>query len=215
MGEELDDTGNGIGAVDGAFGAANDFHLIDVFEGEIGKIHRAAGRVNGRSVHKHFGEVGIAAVEKHGGSSSLGAGAANGDARRKEKSVRQRDRLPFIDFFLCDDGDGSRGLVRKHGFGLRGDDNAGGEALQIEIQVELALLIWGQIKNKITRNKWVAIERYMIATAWKREAVGAVGGRICLEELSGWVTFQLCGDVHIPDARAAGILKSAKQMSIG
>src|SRR6267143_779895 len=215
MREELNDTRNGIGAVDGAFCAANDFHFFDVVEGEIGKIHCAAGRVNGRSVHKHFGEVRIAAVEKDRGSSSFGASAANGDARHKEESVRQGDRLPRVDLFLCNDGDGSSGLVRKHRFGLRGNDNAGGEALQVEIQVELALLIWGQIKNEITRNKWGAIERHMIAAGWKREAVGAIGGRICPEELSGCDTFQLCGDMHIPDARAAGIQKSAKQTSIG
>ena len=60
--KELDDTGNGVGAVDGAFGAANDFYFIDVVEREAGKIHGAAWGIDRHTIHQDFGEVGIAAV---------------------------------------------------------------------------------------------------------------------------------------------------------
>jgi len=80
VGEELYDAGDGVTAVDGAFGSAHDFHLVDVFSGDAGEIHPAAGRIDGRAVNENLGEVGIAAVEKNRGRTAEGAGTADGDA---------------------------------------------------------------------------------------------------------------------------------------
>ena len=80
MGEELNDAGNGIGAIDGAFGAADDFYFIDVVEREARKINGAAWRIDGHAVHEDFGEVGVSAVEKNGSGSPFGSRAADGDA---------------------------------------------------------------------------------------------------------------------------------------
>ena len=81
VGEELDDAGNRIGAVDGAFGPVNDFHFIDVVQGEIGKIDGTAGRIDGRAINEHFGEIGISAVEENGRGPAFGTCPANRDAR--------------------------------------------------------------------------------------------------------------------------------------
>ena len=42
VGKRLDYPGDGVSAVEGAFGTANYFDFIDVVEREIGKVKRAA-----------------------------------------------------------------------------------------------------------------------------------------------------------------------------
>src|SRR5258708_7840320 len=79
--EELDDAGTGIAAVNGTFDAADDFHFVDVFGGDAGKIHGAAGRIDRRTVHEDLGEVGIAAVQKNRGRAAERSRAADSDAR--------------------------------------------------------------------------------------------------------------------------------------
>ena len=132
MSEELNDAGDGVGAVDGAFGAANDFHFVDVVESDVGEIDRAAGRIDGRAVDENFGEVGVAAVEEDGGGATFRTGAADSDAGREQQRVSERDGLALLDFFFGDDADGRGGLVDERGLGLGGDDDAGGEALEVE-----------------------------------------------------------------------------------
>src|SRR5580692_1509922 len=124
MGEELDDAVNGVGTVDGAFGAADDFDFVDVLEREAGEIDGCAGRVDGRAIDEDFGEIGIAAVEEDGGSAPLRASAADGNAGGEEESIGQEDGLPGFDFLFCDDRDGSGGLIDQRWLGLRGDDDA-------------------------------------------------------------------------------------------
>src|SRR5882757_7563567 len=65
MREELDDAGNGVAAVNSAFRATHNFDLVNVFGGDAGEIHHAAGRIDGRAVDEDLGEVGIAAVEEN------------------------------------------------------------------------------------------------------------------------------------------------------
>ncbi len=48
MAEELNDAGDGIGAVESAFSAVNDFELVNIVEGLIGEIEEAAGLVERR-----------------------------------------------------------------------------------------------------------------------------------------------------------------------
>src|SRR4029077_9558556 len=85
--EQLNDTGNGVGAVDGAFGATNDFHFVDVVQRDARKINRAAGGIDGRAVDEDFGEIGVAAVEKDGGCAAFWSGAADGDACGEGESI--------------------------------------------------------------------------------------------------------------------------------
>ena len=131
--KSLNDAGDGVGAVDGAFGAANDFDFVDVVEREAGKIDGCRRGIDGGAIDEDFGEIGIAAVEEDGGGATFGSGAADGDAGGEEESVGEGDGLALVDFFPGDDGDGGGGLVDERGLGLRGDDDAGGEALEVEV----------------------------------------------------------------------------------
>ena len=64
MRENLDDAVHGVRAVERAGGSVHDFDFVDVFEGEIGEIDRAARLVHRRSVDEHFRVIRIAAVEE-------------------------------------------------------------------------------------------------------------------------------------------------------
>src|ERR1043166_7299387 len=55
MGKDLDHAGDGVGAVDGGFGAAHDFNLVHVVERKVGEVNGVAGFVDGRAVHQDFG----------------------------------------------------------------------------------------------------------------------------------------------------------------
>src|SRR5579862_7330974 len=125
MGEELDDAGDGVGAIDGTFCAADDFDFVDVVERDAGEIDGGAGRIDGGAVYEDFGEIGIAAVEEDGGGATFGAGPADGDAGSEKERVGDPDGLTLVDFVFGDDGDGGGGLVNERGLSLRGDDDAG------------------------------------------------------------------------------------------
>ena len=87
--EELNHAGDGVTAVNGAFGAPHDFDLINVFRGKTRKIHSAARRINGRSVDEDFGEVRIASVEKDRGATAKRSGARDGDPWGKLQQLGQ------------------------------------------------------------------------------------------------------------------------------
>src|SRR5258708_635195 len=110
--EELDDAGDGIAAVNSAFRATHNFDLVDVFGGEAGEIHAAAGRIDGRAVHQDFGEVGIASVKENGGAATEWPGAIRGDAGGKLQQFGQRSGLAIGDGFAGDDVGGRGGLLR-------------------------------------------------------------------------------------------------------
>src|SRR5712691_10215436 len=80
MAEELNDAGDGVGAIQGAFGAVDDFELVNVVEGLIGEIEEAAGLVEGRAVNEDLGEVRVAAVEEKCREAAFAAGASDGGA---------------------------------------------------------------------------------------------------------------------------------------
>ena len=148
VGEELDDARDGVGAVDGAFRAADDFDFVDVVESDAGKIDGSAWRIDGGAIDEDFGEIGVAAVKEDGGGAAFRAGAADGDSGSEEQRVGERDGLTGVDFVLGDDGDGCGGLVDESGLGLGGDDDAGGEALKVESEIELCVVDWRRDRGR-------------------------------------------------------------------
>ena len=141
--EELNDAGDGIGAVDGAFGAANDFNFVDIVEREAGEINRATRRIYGRTIDEDFGEIGVAAVKEDGGCAAFWSRAANGDACGEGEGIGKADGLAGVDLIPGDDRNRSCSLTGECGLGLRGDNDIGGERFELKMQVELALLIRG------------------------------------------------------------------------
>src|SRR5262249_54788477 len=109
--EDLDDSGDGVGAVDGGFGAAHHFNLVHVVEGKVGEVHSVAWFVDGRAVDQDFGEIGVATVEKYGSRAAFRAGAADGDAGRGKQHIGKRDGKPRRDAFGGDYIHRSRGLL--------------------------------------------------------------------------------------------------------
>src|SRR5258708_14087710 len=63
--DDLNYGGHGVGAVESAFCAMNDFDLVHVVEGEVGKIHGAAGAVDGTAVDQELCKAGISAYSPY------------------------------------------------------------------------------------------------------------------------------------------------------
>jgi len=61
--------------------------------------------------------------------------------------------LALIDFCPGDDGNGSGGLIDESRLGLGRDDDAGGEALKVESEIEFALLIWREVEDEIAQDE--------------------------------------------------------------
>ena len=151
MGEELDDAGDGVAAVDGAFGASDDLDFGDIFGGEAGEIHAAAGRINGCAVDKNLGEIGIAAVQKYRSAAAERPGAINGDAGRKLQELGQRDGLAVVNRFAGDDIGRRGGLLSGSGNRLRSDDDAGRKRFEVEVKVQDAGLPRHKSESDFTR----------------------------------------------------------------
>src|SRR5882762_5370059 len=180
MGKGLDYPGDGVGAVECAFGTAQDFDFIDVVEREIGKVKRAAGQIYCRAIDKHFGLIGIAAIQEDPGKAAFGAGAVDGDARRVYQDIGEGNGLALLDFVTGDDGYGCGSFLRQGGFRLRSDYDASGEALEFEVEMEFARLSRGKIQNQVTGDEGFAGEMDTIAAGRNIERVGTVvfgGGR--------------------------------------
>src|SRR5580704_6489117 len=77
VGEELDDGGDGVGAVESAFRGANDFDFIDVVERDVGEVNEAPRQIYRRAVDQHFRLVGIAAVHEGGSRAAFRASLAD------------------------------------------------------------------------------------------------------------------------------------------
>src|SRR5207245_1700623 len=77
--DDLNDAGHGVGTVKSAFSAVNEFDLVNVIEGEVGKVHVAAGKIDGSAVEEDFREAGIAAIHEDGGQAAYGASASEAD----------------------------------------------------------------------------------------------------------------------------------------
>ena len=111
MAEQLNDTGDSIGAIESAFCAVDDFDLVNVIERLIRKIEEAAGFIEGRAVDEELREVGVATVEEKSGEAAFAAGAGEGRARKGLQRVCYRNELAPADFLLRDHVDGSRRLA--------------------------------------------------------------------------------------------------------
>ncbi len=108
MAEKLNDTGDGIGAVERTLCAVDDFELVNVVEGLTGEIEEAAGLVEGRAVDEEFGEIGIAAVEEESCETAFAAGACDSGAGKSEECVGKRYKLTLADFVRRQDVDSGR-----------------------------------------------------------------------------------------------------------
>src|SRR2546430_4908563 len=136
MAEELDDARHVIGAVESAFGAVDDFELVDVVEGLVGKIEEAAGFVEWRAVNEEFCAIGVAAIEEKGGETSFAAGESDSDAGKSADSIGDRDKLTLSDFVGREDIDGGRRLAEFVRLGVGGDDDIFGDLRDFELDVE-------------------------------------------------------------------------------
>ena len=78
--DEVDDAGDRVRAIQGAFGAANDFDLRDAIGGQRGKVEVAAELVQGDAVDHHQVVIRVSATHEGAGGSSAAAGVGDGDA---------------------------------------------------------------------------------------------------------------------------------------
>ena len=97
MTDNLNYTGHGVGAVEGAFRTVDDFDLVDVVESEIGEVEVATGKIDGSTVDEHFGKGGAAAVNKDGGQTGDRSRAREADAGLRGQKVRKQDGLALLD----------------------------------------------------------------------------------------------------------------------
>src|SRR5712675_1113992 len=183
MRKRLYHTRNRVGAIEGAFCAANYLDFIDVVEREVGKIKRATGKIYGGAVDQHLGLIGIAAVQEDTGEATFRTGAIDGDTRRVYQDVGEGNGLALLDFVPSDDRDRGRSFRLQCGFRLRGDYHAGGEALELQVQIEFASLCRGKIQNQITGHERFAREMKVVAAGREVERVKTIVYRACRERL--------------------------------
>ena len=99
MREQLNDARHGVGTVEGTLCAMNDFHLVDVVQGEVGIVEIAAGFVGGCAVDKNLGVVGISAVEEKCRQAADRAGTGDADSWLRIEQVGERNRLALDNLF--------------------------------------------------------------------------------------------------------------------
>src|SRR6267154_163814 len=179
----LDHTRDCVGAIEGAFCAANYLDFIDVVEGEVGKVECAAGKVYGGAVDQNLGLIRIATVQENTGETTFRTGAVDGDTRRVYQDVGEGNGLALLDFVPSDDGDGGRSFLLQCGFCLRGDYHASGEALELKVQIEFARLCRGKIQNQITGHERFAREMKVVSAGRNIDRVRTIVCRACRERL--------------------------------
>ena len=118
--------------------------------------------------------IGVATVKEERGEATFGAVFADGDSRRVDEDIGQRDGLALVDFLFGDDRDGRGDVLHRSWFGLRGDDNAGGEARDFQAEVERAELICGEVDVEFARQECGSGEGDGIAAGRKTQRVAAV-----------------------------------------
>lgn len=113
-GDDIDHPANGVGAVQAAGRAAQDFHPLD--GGQRHGVQRGAaggGRAQALAVHQHQGLVAVGAANKHAGAVVDAAIAGDFHAALARQQLRQRILAGAIQLGAVDDGDiGQRGLAR-------------------------------------------------------------------------------------------------------
>src|SRR5258708_22232962 len=205
MRKRLYHTRNRVGAIEGAFCAANYLDFIDVVEREVGKIKRATGKIYGGAVDQHIGLIGIAAVQEDTGEAAFRTGAVDGDTRRVYQDVGEGNGLALLDFVPSNDRDGGGSFLLQCGFRLRGDYHASGEALELKVQIESARLCRGKIQNQITRHERFARETKVVSAGRNVERVRAIVCRACRERLGVRRLVGLGSDADAGNSRPAGI----------
>ncbi len=213
MRKHLNDAGDGVSAVEGAFGAAYDFDFVDVVEREVGEIKRAAGEIDGGAVDEHFGLVGVAAVQENSREPAFRAGAVDRDSRSVQQNIGQRNRLAVINFIAGDDSDGGGGFLRQRRFCFPSDYHARRKSLQFQVQIQLAGLAGRKIQNEVARHEGLTGELDAVAASRESERIGAVVCGGCGQESCVGRVLQLRGDADSRNTRAAGIQQSAGKMS--
>src|SRR5712675_249145 len=179
MTKRLDHARNCVGAIEGAFCAANYLDFIDVVEGEVGKVKCAAGKVYGGAIDQNLGLIRITAVQENTSETTFRTGAVDGDTRRVYQDVGEGNGLALFDFVPSNDRDGGGSFLLQCGFRLRGDYHASGEALELQVQIEFARLCRGKIQNQITRHERFAPETKVVSAGRKVERVRTIVCRAC------------------------------------
>src|SRR5262249_46147534 len=123
MAEKLNDSGDGVGSVESAFSAMDDFDFIHVVDRLIGEIEEAARLVDRCAVDEELGEIGVAAIEEKRGETAFAAGAGDGRAGKNLQRVGERDQLPPTNVVPCDGLHGGGGLAKLEWLGVGGDDD--------------------------------------------------------------------------------------------
>ncbi len=170
MAEELDDSGNRVGAVQGAFRAMHHFDFVDVIERRVGKIEETARLVERRAVDQKFGEV-----EEKRGETALTSSAGDGGAGHCGERVGKRHELAPIDFLTGDHVYGSRSLAEFQGLRISSDDYVFGELRNVEAQVEFPRLTWDKLNCQIARHKGGIFKADAVSARQKRQSIASFG----------------------------------------
>ena len=109
---------HGVGAVESAFGAMDNFDFVDVVESQVGKKEVAAGKIDGSAVDEDFGEAGIATVDEDGGKTADGAGTGEANAGLRSEKIGERDGLALLDFLTADEIDEDGVCSRSRGWAM-------------------------------------------------------------------------------------------------
>ena len=131
-GDEIDDAGVGIGAVDGGLRAAHDIDMVHRLAGDLGEIEtQAAAESNHRdAVDFHQIQVGIAAAQEEAGDAARGAGLIERHAGKVTQQVHGEGLVAAAHAArrnhvgtgrLQGGGDFDGGAHHLHGIGSRGD----------------------------------------------------------------------------------------------
>src|SRR5258708_2805584 len=126
MRKRLYHTRNRVGAIEGAFCAANYLDFIDVVEREVGKIKRATRKIYGGAVDQNLGLIGIASAQADNRPTPLKTSSIAGSTRAVYQDVGEGNGLALLDFVAGDDGDRGGSFLLQGRFRLRGDYHASG-----------------------------------------------------------------------------------------
>ena len=211
----MNDAGHGVGAVESAFGAMDDFHFVDVVESQVGKKEVAAGKIDGSAVDEDFGEARIATVDEDGGKTADGAGTGEANAGLRGEEIGERNGLALLDFLTANEIDGCGGVFEIKGLGVGGDDDIFGNTLNFETKVERVVFGAAEIEDDVTSDKRWMLEMNVVAARRNDQRICAVGTRIRRPDASAWAAVELSGDFDIADAIAGKIREASGKLGVG
>ena len=190
--EELNDSGNRVGAVQGALRAVHHFDFVDVIERRVGKIEESAGFVERCAIHQEFSEVRVPAVEEERGEPALTSSAGDGGTGHCGERVGKRHELTPIDFLTGDHVYGSRSLAEFQRLRISSNDYVFGELRNFEAHVELPRLISDELNCQIARHKGGIFKADAVSARMKRQRIGSFGRGASLVCLRGIRFFPSC-----------------------